>query len=314
MYMATQAIEKPLSIRHINSLNLDSIGFSWSSAMEAKARLGARLRGILTEHPHVREFSIQNIIDALQTEATPSVLAMFSAAGVFEVPDAASVSGRMIAGIGAGLALGRRSITLPQRLLRRKIPRNSLSILIQGIVSVMDTAGSKVRQRWSWVFHPGMSVALGVMLFLLGIVSMAPVIGGGIQHAASAFMIGVGLAERDGLTVMIGAIAGMASIAYAIYSVITGHKLWCRVKSWLVRCVRRLHFNFVAGMLDRICDGIGDLMRIRWGGLLLVLVTPGEPCDAQLQRAGQIGGRLKQRVQLALGDTAAGTGRIEYAC
>jgi len=310
MYMPIKAIERPDSIRRNSFLSLDTARISWSGSSQARTTLAARLRGILTDHPHVREFSIHTIIGALNTEATPSVLAMFSAAGVFEVPEAASVSGRMIAGIGAGLALGRRSITLPRRLLRRKIPRNSLSILIQGIVSAMDTAGNKVRERWSWVFHPGMSVALGVMLFLLGIVSMAPVIGGGIQHAASAFIIGVGLAERDGLTVMIGAIAGMASIAYAVYSVITGHKLWCRVKAWLVRCVRRLHLNFLARMLDGICDGVGDLVRIRWGGLLLLLVTPGEPCDAQLRRAGQVGGRLKQRVQLALG----GTGATEYAC
>ncbi len=310
MYMPIKAIENPDSIRRNNFLKLDSIGFSWSTRLEAKANLSARLRRVLSEHPHVREFSIQKIINALQTEATPSVLAMFSAAGVFEVPDAASVSGRMIASIGAGLASGRRSITLPRRLLRRKIPRNSLSILVQGIVSVMDTAGAKVRERWSWVFHPAMSVALGVMLFLLGIVSMAPVIGGGIQHAASAFMIGVGLAERDGLTVMIGAIAGMASIAYAVYSVVTGHKLWCRVKAWLVRCVRRLHLNFLARILDGICDGVGDLARIRWGGLLLLLVTPGEPCEAQRARGGKIGGRLKQRMHLAL----SGTGAIEFAC
>ncbi len=310
MYMPIKAIENPGSIRRNNFLNLDTVGFSVADRWEARSCLAARLRAVLTDHPDKREFSIHTIIDALQTQVTPSALVMFSAAGVFEVPAAASVSGRMIARIGAGLALGRRSITLPRRLLRRRIPRNSLSILIQGIVSVMDTAGSKVRERWSWVFHPAMSVALGVMLFLLGIVSMAPVIGGGIQHAASAFMIGVGLAERDGLTVMIGAIAGMASLAYAIYSVITGHKLWCRVKAWLVRCVRRLHLNFLARMLDGICDGVGDLVRIRWGGLLLLLVTPGEPCAAQRSREGQIGGRLKQRAQLG----RPGTGAIEHAC
>jgi hypothetical protein len=280
-------------------LSLDSFGLSTVSQVQARASLSARLRKVLTDNPGTREFSIQKIIDAMQMEVTPSALVMFSAAGVFEIPDAASVSGRMIRALGAGLALGRRSITLPRRLLRRKIPRNSLSILIQGIVSALDTAGGKLRQRWDWVFHPAMSVALGVMLFLLGIVSMAPVIGGGIQHAASAFLIGIGIAERDGLAVMIGAIAGMASIAFAIFSVVTGRKLWSRVKAWLVRCVRRLHLNFLASLLDRIRDGLGDLARVRWGGLLLLLVTPSEPDSAQV-RFGEIGGQLKQRAQQAL--------------
>jgi hypothetical protein len=82
------------------------------------------------------------------------------------------------------------------------------------------------------------------------------------------------------------------------------------VKAWLVRCVRRLHLNFLARLLDGICDGVGDLVRIRWGGLLLLLVTPGEPCAAQRSREGQIGGRLKQRAQLG----RSGTGAIEHAC
>ncbi len=308
MYSPIKAIERIDSISRKNLSNIDSLRFSWGSPVSARATLIARLRGVLTDHPNTREFSVHKLIDALQTDATPSALVMFSAAGLFEIPDAASVSGRMISALGAGLALGRRSITLPRRLLRRKIPRNSLSILVQGIVSAMDTAGGKLRERWSWVFHPAMSVALGVMLFLLGIVSMAPVIGGGIQHAASAFLIGIGLAERDGLTVMIGAVAGMASIAFAVFSVITGRKLWSRVKSWLVRCVRRLHLNFLASLLDRISDGLGDLVRIRWGGLLLLLVTPGEPGVAQ--RMGEFGGRLKQRAQLAL----IATGLNESAC
>ncbi len=253
---------------------------------------------MLTDHPNTREFSIQEVINALKIDVTPSTLVMFSAAGVFEVPEAASASGRMITALGAGLALGRRSVNLPRRLLRRKIPRNAMSILIQGIVSALDTAGGKLRERWSWVFHPAMSTALGVMLFLLGIVSMAPVIGGGIQHAASAFLIGIGMAERDGLAVMIGAIAGMASIAFAIFSVITGRKLWSRVKAWLVRCVRRLHLNILARLLDSICDGLGDLMRIRWGGVLLLLVTPGESSMVQPRIAEA--GRLKQRAQRAM--------------
>ncbi len=308
--MPVAAIESIDSIGREGFLGSDFTRFSQPSPADARLALGARLRRVLIDHPNQREFSIHKLIDALQTDAMPSALVVFSAAGILEVPHAASHAGRMIASLGAGVALGRRDIALPPRLLRRKIPRNALSILIQGIVSILDNAGSGLQQRWSWVFHPAMRVALGVMLFLLGIVSMAPVIGGGIQHAASAFLIGVGLAERDGLTVMIGAIAGMASLAYAVFSVVTGAKLWSRVKAWLVRCVRRLHLSFLARLVDGICDGLGDLLRIRWGGLLLLLVTPGEPCAAQLGRAGLTGGRLKQRVQQAVFATV----RDGYAC
>jgi len=311
--MTTQLSIEALQAADLTARNrlssLERIGVPWVRPVPARAALAARLQRLLTDNPDIREFSVHQVIESLQTDVTPSALVMFSAAGVFDVPHANTLAGRMITGLGAGLARGRSRVTLPRQLMRRKIPRNSLSILIQGIVSLLNTAGDKLQQRWSWVFHPAMGVAIGVMLFLLGIVSMAPVIGGGIQHAASAFLIGVGLAERDGLAVMIGAIAGMASIAFAVYSVVTGRTLWSRVKAWLISCARRLQLNFLAGMLDRACEGLGDLVNIKWGGLLLLLVTPGEPCFEQLRRAGEIGGRLKQRVQRA----AVVAGQYEYA-
>jgi hypothetical protein len=307
MYLPIEAIERLDSADLDGAPGLDYSRFSCASPLPDKATLAARLRRVLSQYPDAPEFSVHMLIDALDTDVSQSALVMFSAAGIFEVPEAASIAGRMIGALGAGLALGRRRLILPRRLLQRKIPRNALAILIQGIVCVMDKASFALRPRWGWVFHPGMSAALGVMLFLLGIVSMAPVIGGGIQHAASAFMIGVGLAERDGLTVMLGAIAGMASIAFAVFSVLNGAKLWSRMKAWAIRCVRRLQLRFLANLLNGVCDGLGDLVRIRWGGLLLLLMTPGEPCEAQRERAGALGGRLKQRAAMT-------AGRMAYAC
>ena len=301
MYMPVDAVGR------IDSVGHDYQSFCWSPPEQLRGSLVIRLRRVLADHPNTKEFSVHKLIAALQTDVASSALVLFSAAGVFEIPDCGRMSSHMMSTLGAGLALGRSHITIPRRLLRKKIPRNSLSILIQAIASVIDGAGSKVRQRWSWVFHPAMSVALGLTLFLLGIVSMTPIIGGGIQHAASAFLIGLGLAERDGLTVMIAAIAGMASVAYAVLSVVTGRKLWSRIKVWLIRCVRRLHLSFLAHLLDGIADGLGDLVRIRWGGLLLLLVTQAQPNAAQLERAAALGGRLKQRAQLAFA-APGGTG------
>jgi hypothetical protein len=268
-------------------------------ATHQRAKLSSRLRRVLTEHPRARTFTVHNIIQALGESHGPSV-ALFSATGIFELPDRAVLSGGVVTALGIGLALGRRTVSLPRALLRRKIHRNALALLIHGIVGLLDAADGTVQRRWNWVFHPAMTVTLGLILFLLGLVSMTPIVGGGVQHAASAFLIAVGLAERDGLAVVIGAVAGIAAIAVAALSVASGSKLWSKVKAWLLRCANSLRLHALTALLDRRCDGLGELVRLRWGGLLLLILTPATPVPPRKQGDGSNDGHLRKRARRAL--------------
>ncbi len=237
-----------------------------------RLRLSGRLRRVLTAHPDVRHFTIEQIVTALGPQSAS--VALFSAAGVFEAPDASLLSARLTVGLGAQLALGHRRVHLPRAVLRRKIPRNSLALLIHSLCAMLEGAEAGVRERWVWVFSPLMTRVLGLLLFLLGLASMAPIIGGGVQHAASAFLVALGMAERDGLAAMIGALAGLASIAVAVMSLLSGRQLWARIKAWLLQCARWLHLRALGQALDRCCEGLGELMRLRWSGLLLLMFAP----------------------------------------
>jgi hypothetical protein len=239
-----------------------------------RARLSCRLRRVLADNPSVTHFTVHHIIKSLGSESPAPSIALFAAAAVFEAPDTSLLSGRVTSALGAGLALGRGKVHLPRSLLRRTIPRSSLALLIHGVSTLLEGAEGLVRERWSWVFHPLMSTALGLTLFLLGLASMAPIIGGGVQHAASAFFVAVGLAERDGLAVMIGAVAGIASLALAAIGIASGKKLWAKIKAWLLHCAHRLRLDALAHLLDHCCDGLSDLVRMRWSGLLLLMISP----------------------------------------
>jgi Exopolysaccharide synthesis, ExoD len=144
-----------------------------------------------------------------------------------------------------------------------------------------------------------MTVTLGLILFLLGLASMTPIVGGGVQHAASAFVIAVGLAERDGLAVVIGAVAGIAAIAVAVLSVASSSKLWRKVKAWLIYCAKSLRLHALTDLLDRCCDGLGDLVRLKWGGLLLLILTPATPLPPRKQNDGSEG-HLRKRARRVL--------------
>ncbi|MCW2275836.1 hypothetical protein GJ654_15740 [Rhodoblastus acidophilus] len=243
-----------------------------AGACQPRVRLSARLRRVLSAHPNARHFTVDRIVKALDDDGAS--LALFSAAGLFEAPDIRLMAAHVTSAVGAGLATGQRAVVLPRSLLRRRIPRNSLALLIHGVATLLDKADGLIRERWSWVFHPAMSVALGLTVFLLGLAAMAPIIGGGAQHAASAFLVALGQAERDGLTVMIGAVAGLASLAVAALSVSTGRKLWMRIKDWLIRCARRLKLKALHALLDRCCEGLGALAQMKWTEVLLLLMSP----------------------------------------
>ena len=243
------------------------------SELSAPERPSQRLRRILTSNPRARHFSVRRIIAALGDSPRSPTLALFSAAGVFDAPDVGHLSGVMTGALGAQLAFRRREVALPRAVLKRKIPRSSLAALIGAVANLLESAEALVQPRWDWVFHPGMGVALGLLLFLLGVASMIPFLGLTAHHAASVFLMSIGLAERDGLTVMIGAVAGIASLAVAVATAMSGKQIWATTKRWLVHCVKRLRLRVAAWLLDRIEKGLGELLRIGWSNLLLLFVA-----------------------------------------
>jgi hypothetical protein len=247
--------------------------FAPGSELSAPERPSQRLRRILTSNPRARHFSVRRIIAALGDSPQSSTLALFSAAGVFDAPDVGHLSGVMTGALGAQLAFRRREVALPRAVLKRKIPRSSLAALIGAVANLLESAEALVQPRWDWVFHPGMGVALGLLLFLLGVASMIPFLGLTAHHAASVFLMSIGLAERDGLTVMIGAVAGIATLAVAVTTAMSGKQIWATTKRWLVHCFERLRLHAAAWLLDRIEKGLGELLRIGWSNLLLLLVA-----------------------------------------
>jgi hypothetical protein len=265
-------------------------------AGQQRAQLSSRLRRVLLAHPQARHFTVNRIVKALGDEAAPS-LALFSAAGVFEAPDVQALSAHVTSALGAGLATGQRNVALPRSLLRRRIPRNSLALLIHGVATMLDAGSGLIRERWSWMFHPAMSVALGVTLFLLGLASMVPLIGGGAQHAAAAFLIAVGQAERDGLAVMIGAVAGVASLAVAVLSLSSGRKIWLKIKAWLIRCARKLKLKALYALLDSCCEGLGALAAMKWSEMLLLLMSPDSDAPVRRRTAGVAEPALRVRAR-----------------
>jgi hypothetical protein len=261
-------------------------------------RPSQRLRRILTSNPRAHHFTVRQIISALGEAPQGPTLALFSAAGVFEAQDAGHLSGIMTGSLGVQILLRRRDVSLPRAVLKQKIPRGSLATLIDAVANLLERAEAVVKPRWKWVFHPGMGVALGVLLFLLGAASMTPFLGLTVNHAASAFVMSIGLAEQDGLVVMIGAGAAILALAATVVNVISGKQVWLTTRNWLVESLKHLRLRVAAWALDRVENGLGDLLRIEWKSALLLFLSDFAGRRIEASNVGGASGRsLKARAQ-----------------
>lgn len=238
----------------------------------AQDRPAQRLRRILSANPRARHFSVRRIVAALGDSPCEPTLALFSATGVFGADDLGCLSGFVTGTVGARMVLRRDGVWLPRSVLRRKIPRRALSEVIRAVCLVLDIAEGHARPRWRWVFHPAMSVILGLLIFLLALASVTPILGMA-AHLGPAFIMSVGLAERDGLAVMIGALAGVALLARATMSLVPGRPLLTTTRNWLHACFKRMRLRSAAWLLDRLDQGLGALLRVRWSNLLLLFAA-----------------------------------------
>lgn len=256
-----------------------------------------KLQRLLSENPTARSFSVGQIVTFLGDTSGSAPVALFSAASILNSEVVDFAPGRVCGGLGIAMATRSKGHRIPRPILRRRIPRNALSLLIHAVTAALKACDCVIHQRWDWVFHPAMQATLGVIIFLLALASMAPIIGGGVQHAASTFIMAVGLVERDGLMVVIGALAGLAALAMAALSLSSGRRLWAKIKDWLLRCARSMHLATLARLLDKCHDGLGDLLRLRWGTLFLSLFETVGDRDVSEPGKRAVAGRLKIRAR-----------------
>jgi hypothetical protein len=85
-----------------------------------RTKLSCRLRRMLTEYPQTRAFTVHKVIHALGVKSAGPPLALFSAAGAFELPEAAALSEGVISALGAGWRLVAERSRYPERYSNAK--------------------------------------------------------------------------------------------------------------------------------------------------------------------------------------------------
>lgn len=240
-----------------------------SEALSA-LRTSEVLRGILSQNPGIQSFSVERIIASIGQERCATSLMLFSVPAIVPLSVPRGVVSMPTAALGGRLLCGAETLRLPRYILRKQISRRALAIAIHAILPVLEAAERVVRPRWHWVSHPISRRAIGFLIFLLGGAIAWPFAGPSALHALSIFVMSLGLAEADGLTILIGVVAGVTSLAVVAATGFSPRALRKKLVNGLRKLARKLGLHALARFLERLgYPRIAKLLSFEWSQLVM---------------------------------------------
>ncbi|HEY8017631.1 MAG TPA: exopolysaccharide biosynthesis protein [Dongiaceae bacterium] len=159
--------------------------------------------------------------------ALPNVLPIY-------LPGLSAVFGLPLVFIAFQLVLGRRNLWLPPVLARRSIARATFARMAGAIAPWLARLERALRPRWPEFLGPMAERLAGLLAILLGLLLSLPIPLTNIPLAVPLVLIGLGLAERDGLMLAIGLAVG-AIVAIAVLAL--GSALILAALAWLAALI-----------------------------------------------------------------------------
>ncbi len=268
-----------------------------ASHSQATRRASQMLREILTKNPKAEHFSIRLILETIGDQSAETSLILLSIPGIVPVPEGSELAGIPTSIIASQMVAGRKEVKLPKAILDRSVPRRSLAVAIHVVLPILERAEKAVKPRWLWVSHPITRRLLGIVIFLLALTIAFPFIGVDMLHATSIFIISLGLNERDGLAILIGIAAAVASLVLVTGVRFSARGFASNCMAWLRRAARRFGLKSLAFILQKFGLRWSHLIEATWQDLLLVW-NPEKPWP--FKRDPEAAAAVKSRVTAKL--------------
>jgi hypothetical protein len=136
-------------------------------------------------------------------------------------PGIPTVCGAAIVIIALNLITARRRLWLPSAIADKSVSRADLKRLADRVVPYLQRLEKVCKPRLPVVTDSVGKVLIGIVIFALGFIMILPIpLLGNMPPGFAASVIAIGMTERDGLVVLIGAV--VSAIAIAVASVATG--------------------------------------------------------------------------------------------
>lgn len=161
--------------------------------------------------------TLGEVIAGLGDRSFGWLILIFALANMIPLPPGSSlVLGLPLLIITAQMALGLRQVWLPGFVTRRRVDRKAFQRVVLRFGPLIRRVERLARPRHQWLFAPGPERALGLFLLCLAFALFVPIPFSAYGEAAALFVIGFGLAERDGLVALAGVGLGVVAIIVSV--------------------------------------------------------------------------------------------------
>ncbi|MGL5446115.1 MAG: exopolysaccharide biosynthesis protein [Rhabdaerophilum sp.] len=161
--------------------------------------------------------AVDEIITALGPRSFGLVLVMFGLPNLLPVPGLPILCGFIIGIIAFQMVLGKDHLALPRWVGTKRVKRADLSRVVQRATPTLSTIERAMRPRIALLSDPPMQRVLGVVLCILALALMAPIpFFGGIAPGFAVILLGLGLAERDGIVILLGGLASVFAVVVTL--------------------------------------------------------------------------------------------------
>ena len=175
--------------------------------------LSQRLAQII-EETKAERLSFTELAAQLHSRAWGGLLFIFAAINVLPLPPGTSVFFAIpLMIVSAQMVIGRSSPWFPGRIDRRGVKRSELERLIAKMHGVEARIERVLKPRLASLTAPTATRLIGVVCFLLALLAAIPIPLFHIAPAAAILMFGLALIYRDGVLVILAAVAAILSIA-----------------------------------------------------------------------------------------------------
>jgi len=161
------------------------------------------------------------IVDHFGRRAFGALLFIFAVPNLLPLPPGSTtILALPLVLIAPQLALGVSNLWLPRAIGRRRLRRSDLRRIFDRLLPRLEKIERLLAPRHRWVFGQMGDRLIGLVCTLLAIVLILPIPLGNILPALTIAALSLGLAQRDGLVVLIG--YGLAAVSATVLALTFG--------------------------------------------------------------------------------------------
>lgn len=174
----------------------------------------SRLSDIVRAMDTSQDTSIGDLADSLGERAFGALLFIFAVPNAIPMPPGTSaILGLPLVILTWQVLMGRQTLWLPQSIRRRRISREMLERFVGKVTPIMAKLERVLKPRLGFVVSSDIAERLiGLVAFPLALVLFLPIPFGNIPPALAIACLALGLAERDGVAVVVGYVLSAASV------------------------------------------------------------------------------------------------------